>query len=92
MYVLSLGAWRNGFSMVMFSVTAVLVITVMNHRNYTAEAKSVRDTLTQTAAYETIAPENQQAVIDAVAAIPEQHQEIGQDKPPTMTFPSTTIF
>ncbi len=77
-----LGAWRNGFSMLMFTVIAAMVITIMNHQNFATEAKSVRDSMTVKIAGETIAdPVVREAAVTGVKALPEQIRDIGFDRP-----------
>lgn len=77
-----LGAWRNGFSTLMFTVVAVMVITVMNHRNFAPEAKEIRDSLSEHVAEETIPDTQQRArIVKAAQSIPVQEHRIGIDPP-----------
>lgn len=81
-----LGAWRSGFSYVMLMVIAVMVITIMNHQNFSGRAKNIRDTLVTKAAEETIAdPVERAAAVAAGTAIPERKHQIGVDAPLSRT-------
>lgn len=77
-----LGTWRSGFSTVMLITLAIMVITIMNHRNYAPQAKVIRDTLSAQVAAETIGSDAQRRqVVDAITAMPEQRHIIGEDRP-----------
>lgn len=77
-----LGAWRNGFSSLMMLVIAVVMITIMNHKNFADEAKDIRDTLTVRVAQASVAdPQAQERIIERVTALPPQIHEIGVDAP-----------
>ena len=77
-----LGSWRGGFSTVMLITLAIMVITIMNHRNYAPQAKVIRDALSAQAAAETIESDaERRQVIDAITAMPEQQHIIGEDQP-----------
>lgn len=77
-----LGSWRSGFSTVMLITLAIMVITIMNHRNYAPQAKVIRDALSAQAAAETIESDaERRQVIDAITAMPEQRHIIGEDQP-----------
>ena len=77
-----LGAWRGALSNVFYLLIAVTIIVVLNHRNYAAQAKAVRDDIARNVAADVVAdPEARARVIAATTAIPEQRHVIGVDKP-----------
>ncbi|OQC13519.1 MAG: sodium/panthothenate symporter [Lentisphaerae bacterium ADurb.Bin082] len=49
-----LGSWRNGFSMMMCTLIAVMIVTVMTHENHSATAHEIRQTLSTRVAKEVI--------------------------------------
>ena len=76
-----LGIWRGGFSSLMLTMLGVMMIVMMNHKDFSALARRTRIQLSQKVAVE-LMPQDIQADFDAaVAAIPEQKQRIGIDAP-----------
>jgi len=75
-----LGTWRNGFSFTMQLLIAIAVITMMNHADFSGEARSTRISLThQILAEKETDPALRQKVITAVEAIGEQKR--GSENP-----------
>ncbi len=77
-----LGAWRNGFSQIMMTMIAMILVVVMTYRGFSAEARGIRCELSDKVAEEVF---ESQAVRDqlrqAIDAIPEQKHIIGVDAP-----------
>ncbi|EIP98359.1 Na+/proline symporter [Opitutaceae bacterium TAV1] len=77
-----LGAWRAGFSGLMCLLIAVVVITVMTHKNFASLAKDIRQQLSDMVMGEAVSsPVNRTAIHQKITAIPEQRHEIGTDSP-----------
>ncbi len=77
-----LGQWRGALSNVFYILIAVTIIVVLNHRNYAADAKVIRDDIAASVAEDVIAdPAMRARIIAAARAIPEQRHVIGVDKP-----------
>ena len=74
-----LGIWRGGFSGLMLTMLGVMMIVMMNHRDFSKIARDTRVQLSQKVADE-IMPQKLRADFDsAVAALPEHKQRIGVD-------------
>ncbi|MBR7105232.1 MAG: sodium:panthothenate symporter [Lentisphaeria bacterium] len=77
-----LGAWRGAFTSVFYVVIAVCIITVMNHKNFANDAKTVRVNISQSIANELIPDVKERAqFMNAIKAIPPSTHTIGKDKP-----------
>ncbi len=77
-----LGAWRNGFSVIMCILIAVTVITIMTHSDFSSQAKVIRVGLTNKVSEEVVTDNAMRSkIIDRVSAIPEIKHKIGIDKP-----------
>jgi Na+/proline symporter len=77
-----LGAWRNGFALLMLNLLALFMITVMLSNNFANEAKEIRVALSSKVAAETIADQSiRQKIINDISAIPAAKHIIGVDKP-----------
>ena len=77
-----LGQWRGALSNIFYILIAVTIIVVLNHRNYAGDAKIIRDSIARCVADDVIKDGDARAkIIDATAAIPEQHHRIGIDPP-----------
>lgn len=88
-----IGAWRNGFSVVMCLLVSVAVITLMTHANFAPEAKKIRSELTSQVAGEIVQDENiRKKVIERVNAIPEIKHVIGVDKPLSRENNPDTVY
>ncbi len=81
-----LGAWRNGFSTIFYLLLAVMILTLLNHKNFAPEAKAVRDTISLKIADELIADETLRTQLKTnISAIPEHSHTIGTDAPLSQT-------
>jgi len=77
-----LGAWRGGFSVIIYLLLAVSVIVFMNHRNFAEPATETRRALSEKILTEIIPdPEVRQELIQKNAAIPVHTHTIGEDPP-----------
>ncbi len=77
-----LSAWRGGFSTLMCVLLVIMVMTVLTHKNFADQARSIRTELSHKIVNELIADtqlrENLKYKLDT---IPEQCHTIGQDAP-----------
>ena len=74
-----LGIWRGGFSSLMLTMLGVMMIVMMNHRDFSDKAQQTRIQLSQKIASE-IMPQELRADFNArIGQIPEQKQYIGVD-------------
>lgn len=77
-----LGAWRNGFGMVMMTLLAVFMITVMLGNRFAEEAREIRIDLISKVAEETIPDVDvRNNVIRDITALPAVKHTIGVDEP-----------
>jgi Na+/proline symporter len=77
-----LGSWRGAFSTVCYVVFAVAIITVMNHINFSKDAKIIRDSISGEIAKELITdPAERKEFNQKISNIPEIKHRIGVDKP-----------
>jgi len=77
-----LGAWRGQISGIFYVLIALTIITLMNHRNFSSEAKNVRDNVSFNISKELIDDTAQRTSFNqAIQAIPEQKHQIGVDQP-----------
>ena len=77
-----LGSWRGTFSTVCYVVFAVAIITLMNHTNYSSEAKEIRNSISSEIAEELIEnPAEREIFVDKMENLPEFKQNIGTDEP-----------
>jgi len=77
-----LGAWRNGFLLVMFSLLTFFIITIMLSSRFSNEAKDIRIALTDKVAAEIIEnPSVRQDIMDDISVIPPATHVIGVDEP-----------
>ncbi len=77
-----LGAWRNGFSLLMLTLLALFVLTTMHGNRFADDAKGVRDALVTKVSQEVIADQEirQKIIADITSRPPVQHT-IGVDAP-----------
>lgn len=89
-----LGTWRAGFSWLMCILIGVVVMTIMNHSNYSRDAKSIRNTLTQRVANEVVSDKAiRSEVVANVNSLPEEKRIIGESKPLSrLDNPDTTFL
>ena len=77
-----LGAWRNGFSGLMCLMITIVVITFLSHEKFATQAKDVRLELADKVAKEMVPNADTRTLLHTrLVAIPEQHHQIGVDKP-----------
>ena len=77
-----LGAWRNGFSMLMLSLLALFILTTMLGSRFADDAKEIRVDLVSKVSEETVADKKiRQQIINDIAARPPVEHVIGKDKP-----------
>lgn len=79
-----LGAWRTGFSTIFYVLLAITILALLNHQNFSGEARKIKSTIATRVAGELL-PESESVLrselIENLAAIPEQKQQIGVDAP-----------
>ncbi len=77
-----LGAWRNGFAILMLNLLALFMVTVMLSGNFAGEAREIRIALADKVASETIGDQAvRRKIINDIVAIPAAKHTIGVDKP-----------
>jgi Na+/proline symporter len=77
-----LGAWRNGFSWLMYTVIAIVLITFMSHAKFATEAREVRLELADKVASEVVPDAETRARLHhQLASLPVERHRIGVDKP-----------
>jgi len=88
-----LSTWRGAFTTVFYVVIAIMIITIMNHKNYAGEAKVIRDKISTHIANELISdPSERSRFIDKIKAIPEQKRTRGVDAPFSQTDNPDEIY
>ncbi len=77
-----LGTWRNGFTWIFYILVAITIITLLNHRNFSTEAKDVRTTISSKICGELVADkETRQKITEKISALPPVDHVIGKDAP-----------
>lgn len=77
-----LGAWRTGFSVLMLTLLALFMVTIMLSNRYADDAKDIRISLINNVAAETIDDQEvKQNIIGDISAMPPVHHIIGVDEP-----------
>ena len=77
-----LGAWRNGFAMLMLTLLALFIVTVMLSNRFANDAQGIRVDLVSKVSSETIADQSlRNKIISDITAIPVANHVIGVDKP-----------
>lgn len=77
-----LGTWRGQISTVFYVLIALTIITLMNHRNFSSEAKNIRDNISSNISKELIPNKAQRASFNGtIRAVPAQKHQIGIDSP-----------
>jgi solute:Na+ symporter, SSS family len=77
-----LGAWRGQISTIFYVLIALTIITLLNHRNFSSEAKNIRDNVSSNISKELIADQEQRASFNrAIQSVPVQEHQIGVDTP-----------
>lgn len=77
-----LGTWRNSVTAIFYVLIAVTIVTLLNHRNWAPQAKTVRDSVSIHISRDLI-PDNakRKEFNSRISAIPAQYHQIGVDKP-----------
>ncbi|MBR6470796.1 MAG: hypothetical protein IKS83_03275, partial [Victivallales bacterium] len=77
-----LGTWRNGFMTIFYVLMAVMLITLLNHRNFSEKSKTIRNYLSGHISLQMVADKDDREQFDnAIAAIPPVNHVIGVDAP-----------
>ncbi len=77
-----LGAWRGQISTIFYVLIALTIITLLNHRNFSSEAKNIRDKISSNISKELITDKAQRVSFNrAIRAVPAQKHQIGVDPP-----------
>ncbi|MFA7231246.1 MAG: hypothetical protein WC071_08235 [Victivallaceae bacterium] len=77
-----LGTWRGQISTIFYVLIALTIITLLNHRNFSSEAKNIRDNISSQISEELIAnPEQRACFNQAIKAVPAQNHQVGVDQP-----------
>jgi len=77
-----LGAWRGQISTIFYVLIALTIITLLNHRNFSSEAKNIRDSVSSNISKELINDQAQRASFNrSIQSIPAQKHQIGVDPP-----------
>jgi solute:Na+ symporter, SSS family len=77
-----LGTWRGSITTIFCVLIAITIITLLNHRNWAPQAKSVRDSVSSHISKELIPDFANRKLFNArISAIPARYQKIGIDKP-----------
>ena len=74
-----LGIWRGGFSNLMLTMLGVMMIVMMNHKDFSDKAQKTRVQLSEKVAVEIMPAKMRGDFNRKVEAIPEQKQHIGID-------------
>ncbi len=77
-----LGTWRNGFTWIFYILVAITIITLLNHRNFSTEAKDLRTTISSKICEELVADkETRRKITEKISALPPVEHVIGKDAP-----------
>ena len=77
-----LSTWRTLYCNLMLLLVAVMIITLMTHRNFADQAHGIRHQLSKQVAAEAVIDPTMRARLDAnIAAIPVSRHQIGVDAP-----------
>jgi solute:Na+ symporter, SSS family len=88
-----LGAWRNGFAMLMMALMSIFIVTVMLSNRHSEDAREVRADLIAKVTSETVADQQIRArIIKDVNSIPAAKHIIGVDKPYSQKLNPDTAY
>ncbi len=88
-----LGTWRNGFSLLFYILIAILLLVVLNHRNYAGTAKNIRETVSLRLADEKVqSPEILSRLKENITNIPVQQHTVGKDAPLSQEKNLDTVY
>ena len=76
-----LGTWRGALNTLFYVLIALGIITVLNHRNFSASAREIKINLSRHIAEELVSPGNRADFMSRIEAVPEIRHEIGKDAP-----------
>jgi len=77
-----LGAWRGQISNIFYVLIALTIITLLNHRNFSSEAKDIRDNVSSNISKELISDQAQRVSFNqAIRSVPAQKHQIGVEQP-----------
>ena len=77
-----LGTWRGQISTILYVLIALTLITLLNHRNFSSEAKNIRDKISYHISQELIPNQTERASFNRVIeSVPAQKHQIGIDPP-----------
>ena len=76
-----LGTWRGALNTLFYVLVALGIITVLNHRNFSAPAREIKINLSRHIAEELVSPSNRADFMSRIQAVPELKHEIGKDAP-----------
>lgn len=76
-----LGSWRAALNMLFYVLIAITMIVLLNHPDFSPEAKEIRIDLSREIATELVAPENRDDFIRRIAAVPADEWSLRQEEP-----------
>ncbi len=74
-----LGTWRGALNALFYVLVAIGIIAVMNHRDFAADSKEIKEELSRHIAVELVARDKQADFNARIAAIPMHTHRIGED-------------
>ena len=83
-----LGTWRGAFTSIFHVVIVIGIITMMNHANFSKDAKEIRTNISHSIASELIKDENERADFMKMINDPEVFQEKGSQSAVIMRYPN----
>lgn len=88
-----LGMWRGSLATVFFVMVAICIITLLNHRNFSVQAQSIRQEISGRVAEEIIPDKATfQNLITATNAIPVENHQIGVDPARSESSNADTVY
>ncbi len=87
-----LGNWRAGFSVLFMTAIAMILLTVMTHKNYAEVGHNIRQEVTDRVANEIATPEKYNEIVANVKTLPAQVHEIGVDAPLSQEHNLDTVY
>ena len=88
-----LGMWRGSLATVFFVMVAICIITLLNHRNFSVQAQSIRQEISGRVAEEVIPDKaTVQNLITATNAIPVENHQIGVDPARSESNNADTVY
>ncbi|MBE6374949.1 MAG: sodium:panthothenate symporter [Lentisphaerae bacterium] len=88
-----LGSWRGSFSTVCYVLFSVMIITLLNHTNYSTDARQVRNAISTEISEELIVdPAERTEFVGKMESIPEFHHRIGIDPPPSQKVNQDQVY